>query len=172
MSDFKTITPMRYDEREEQMDPGTRQGDPAQGITGRQCRFGSTSSQITFARAGLSLAAGRCPALLPAAVDLASRAAPRWTSVAGAPAGRCRSRERYAALGDLPFWLCLILSIGFLILALARPHGPATAVRAGRHRRGHPAGRLGLDARQGRGGRSLAAIGPVPAHARRFAQLE
>jgi Ca-activated chloride channel homolog len=40
-------------------------------------------------------------------------------------------RERFAPLGDLPFWLCLILSSIFLILALARPHGPATAVRAG-----------------------------------------
>jgi Ca-activated chloride channel homolog len=40
-------------------------------------------------------------------------------------------RERFAPLGDLPFWLCLILSSVFLILALARPHGPATAVRTG-----------------------------------------
>jgi Ca-activated chloride channel family protein len=40
-------------------------------------------------------------------------------------------RERFAPLGDLPFWLCLILSSVFLILALARPHGPATAVRVG-----------------------------------------
>lgn len=40
-------------------------------------------------------------------------------------------RERFAPFGDLPFWLCLILSSTFLILALARPHGPATAVRAG-----------------------------------------
>lgn len=40
-------------------------------------------------------------------------------------------RERFAPLGDLPFWLCLILSSVFLILALARPHGPATAVRSG-----------------------------------------
>jgi hypothetical protein len=40
-------------------------------------------------------------------------------------------RERFAPLGDLPFWLCLILSSIFLILALARPHGPATAVRSG-----------------------------------------
>jgi Ca-activated chloride channel family protein len=40
-------------------------------------------------------------------------------------------RERFAPLGDLPFWLCLILSSAVLILALARPHGPATAVRAG-----------------------------------------
>lgn len=40
-------------------------------------------------------------------------------------------RERFAPLGDLPFWLCLILSSVFLVLALARPHGPATAVRTG-----------------------------------------
>jgi Ca-activated chloride channel homolog len=40
-------------------------------------------------------------------------------------------RERFAPLGDLPFWLCLVLSSVFLILALARPHGPATAVRTG-----------------------------------------
>ncbi len=40
-------------------------------------------------------------------------------------------RERFAPLGDLPFWLCLILSSAVLILALARPHGPATAMRTG-----------------------------------------
>ena len=40
-------------------------------------------------------------------------------------------RERFAPLGDLPFWLCLIASSAMLILALARPHGPATAVRTG-----------------------------------------
>lgn len=40
-------------------------------------------------------------------------------------------RERFAPLGDLPFWLCLLVSSVFLILALARPHGPATAVRSG-----------------------------------------
>jgi Ca-activated chloride channel family protein len=40
-------------------------------------------------------------------------------------------RERFAPFGDLPFWLCLILSSALLILALARPHGPATAVRSG-----------------------------------------
>jgi hypothetical protein len=39
--------------------------------------------------------------------------------------------ERFAAVGDLPFWLCLILSSIALILALARPQGPATAVRQG-----------------------------------------
>jgi Ca-activated chloride channel family protein len=40
-------------------------------------------------------------------------------------------RERFAPLGDLPFWLCLILSSAVLIVALARPHGPAVAVRSG-----------------------------------------
>ena len=40
-------------------------------------------------------------------------------------------KERYAVFGDLPFWLCLLASSAFLILALARPHGPATAVRQG-----------------------------------------
>ena len=33
MSDFKTITPMRYDEREEQMDPGRGKELQAQGLT-------------------------------------------------------------------------------------------------------------------------------------------
>ena len=32
-------------------------------------------------------------------------------------------RERFAPLGDLPFWLCLIVSSAVLVLALARPHG-------------------------------------------------
>jgi len=40
-------------------------------------------------------------------------------------------RERYAIVGDLPLWLCLILASALTILALARPHGPATAVRQG-----------------------------------------
>ena len=40
-------------------------------------------------------------------------------------------RERYAIVGDLPFWLCLIASSALLIVALARPQGPATAVRQG-----------------------------------------
>lgn len=39
--------------------------------------------------------------------------------------------ERYATLGDLPFWLCLIVSSAILVVALARPRGPATAVRQG-----------------------------------------
>src|SRR5262249_24732313 len=40
-------------------------------------------------------------------------------------------RERFAAVADLPFWLCLILTSAVLILALARPHGPAIALRQG-----------------------------------------
>jgi Ca-activated chloride channel family protein len=40
-------------------------------------------------------------------------------------------RERYAIVADLPFWLALILASALLIVALARPHGPATAVRQG-----------------------------------------
>ena len=35
MSDFKTVTPMRYDEREEQMDPGRRPETAAQGLIQR-----------------------------------------------------------------------------------------------------------------------------------------
>ena len=40
-------------------------------------------------------------------------------------------KERFAPLGDLPFWLCLILASALLIVALARPRGPAVAVRQG-----------------------------------------
>jgi Ca-activated chloride channel family protein len=40
-------------------------------------------------------------------------------------------RERFAFAGDLPFWLCLILAIACLIVAVARPHGPASTVRQG-----------------------------------------
>ncbi len=39
--------------------------------------------------------------------------------------------ERYAVLGDLPFWLCLIVASALLIVALARPRGPAAGVRQG-----------------------------------------
>lgn len=39
--------------------------------------------------------------------------------------------ERYATLGDLPFWLCLIVASAILVVALARPRGPVTAVRRG-----------------------------------------
>ena len=39
--------------------------------------------------------------------------------------------ERFALLGDLPFWLSLIAASVFLIFALARPHGPSTSVRQG-----------------------------------------
>src|SRR5688500_4363922 len=40
-------------------------------------------------------------------------------------------REQFATVGDLPFWLCLIIASAILIVALARPQGPATAVRQG-----------------------------------------
>ena len=40
-------------------------------------------------------------------------------------------RERFAIVGDLPFWLCLILATICLILALAKPHGPASTLRQG-----------------------------------------
>jgi Ca-activated chloride channel homolog len=39
--------------------------------------------------------------------------------------------SRFAFAGDLPFWLCLLLSTVFIIVALARPHGPAIALRQG-----------------------------------------
>jgi Ca-activated chloride channel family protein len=40
-------------------------------------------------------------------------------------------RERFAFAGDLPFWLCLVAAIALAIVAVARPHGPAQAVRTG-----------------------------------------
>ena len=40
-------------------------------------------------------------------------------------------KERYSLLGDLPFWLSLIVASSLWIVALARPHGPATSVRKG-----------------------------------------
>ena len=39
--------------------------------------------------------------------------------------------ERLAVVGDLPCWLFFIAALAVLILALARPHGPATVVRQG-----------------------------------------
>jgi Ca-activated chloride channel homolog len=38
-------------------------------------------------------------------------------------------RERLALFGDLPFWLCLIAALALLIVAIARPQGPATVLR-------------------------------------------
>jgi Ca-activated chloride channel family protein len=38
-------------------------------------------------------------------------------------------RERLALFGDLPFWLCLIAALTLLIVAVARPRGPATVLR-------------------------------------------
>lgn len=40
-------------------------------------------------------------------------------------------RERYAWLADLPFWLALTLASGLLIVAAARPQGPAISMRRG-----------------------------------------
>lgn len=40
-------------------------------------------------------------------------------------------RERFALGGDLPFWLCLVGAAACLIVALARPHGPAEMLRQG-----------------------------------------
>jgi Ca-activated chloride channel family protein len=39
------------------------------------------------------------------------------------------SPGRFAALGDLSFWLCLILALGFLILAVAEPAATTSLVR-------------------------------------------
>jgi hypothetical protein len=38
-------------------------------------------------------------------------------------------RERLALAGDLPFWLCLVAALATLVVAVARPRGPATVVR-------------------------------------------
>jgi Ca-activated chloride channel family protein len=38
-------------------------------------------------------------------------------------------RERFYLLGDLPFWLCLILATASLIAAVARPHARISLVR-------------------------------------------
>ena len=40
-------------------------------------------------------------------------------------------RARFSFVGDLPFWLAMIGAITLLVVALARPHGPATVVRQG-----------------------------------------
>jgi Ca-activated chloride channel homolog len=40
-------------------------------------------------------------------------------------------RERFAVVGDLPFWLCLVAATACVIVAVARPHGPARALRLG-----------------------------------------
>lgn len=40
-------------------------------------------------------------------------------------------RERYARLGDLPFWLCLIVASALVIVALARPQASVKSVRRG-----------------------------------------
>ena len=40
-------------------------------------------------------------------------------------------RERFALVGDLPCWLCMIAALALIIGALARPQGPATVMRQG-----------------------------------------
>jgi hypothetical protein len=40
-------------------------------------------------------------------------------------------REQLALLGNMPFWLCAILASALVIVALARPRGPATVLREG-----------------------------------------
>jgi Ca-activated chloride channel family protein len=40
-------------------------------------------------------------------------------------------RERLSFAGDLPFWLLLVGAIACAVVALARPHGPAQALRLG-----------------------------------------
>ena len=40
-------------------------------------------------------------------------------------------RERFTIAGDLPFWLCLVWATVCVILACARPHGPASTLRQG-----------------------------------------
>jgi Ca-activated chloride channel family protein len=40
-------------------------------------------------------------------------------------------RARFALAGELPFWLALIFATTFVIVALARPKGPAIALRQG-----------------------------------------
>ena len=40
-------------------------------------------------------------------------------------------RERFAIAGDLPFWLLLLPAMACVTIALARPHGPAQAIRVG-----------------------------------------
>ena len=39
--------------------------------------------------------------------------------------------ERFGLAGDLPFWLLLPAAVACLIIALARPHGPAAVMRQG-----------------------------------------
>lgn len=39
--------------------------------------------------------------------------------------------ERFSTVGDLPFWLSLVAAMVFLIIAMARPHGPAELLRQG-----------------------------------------
>ena len=165
---FKTLTPMPYDEREEQTDPGRGSRAAAAGVDSHRAaadRFRSDHVR----RAGCILWLLVVPALLLVVWVLALLgAAPRRP--AASPQPRMQPvRERFALVGDLPFWLFLILAT----ICADRRAGPAARAgdRAapGRHRSRDPAGRLGVDAGQGRRRRPLAALDALPADARRFA---
>jgi Ca-activated chloride channel family protein len=70
------------------------------------------------------------PALL--AVLWLFRFAARRTDAARVSSNRVLPvRQRFGLTGDLLFWLCLIAAMASAIVALARPHGPAQAVRQG-----------------------------------------
>lgn len=58
--------------------------------------------------------------------DIAALRRQRRLAAAGA-----RISERLPALGELPFWLCLIGALSCLILALARPVAVASTIRTG-----------------------------------------
>jgi Ca-activated chloride channel family protein len=66
-------------------------------------------------------------------VAWAWRVARRWSDLRRLRAQRTLPvRERFGVAGDLPFWLCLILAITSVIVAVARPQGVTTVVgRAG-----------------------------------------
>jgi Ca-activated chloride channel family protein len=64
-------------------------------------------------------------------------------------------RQRWSRLGDLPFWLCLVLACAALVLALARPRGVAPRL-----------GRTGLDLVVLQDGSSSMHVRDVPAGTR------
>ena len=80
-------------------------------------------------------------------------------------------RERFSLFGDLAFWLCALVAASLVIVALARPQALTSRVQAGERRHRHPAGCLGVDVRQRRSARPVAALGPVPADVRRVVEL-
>jgi hypothetical protein len=90
---------------------------------------GFDPSSVTFGEPGFLWLLAAPAVLVPLWVWRLVR---RQTDLARLARGRTVPlAERFAPLGDLPLWLALILSSAVLILALARPHGPATAVRQG-----------------------------------------